>query len=115
MPLKVHGKTTGPKPNQRQRLNRLYHRKVPKHEIISGPLAATICELSAEIGRQIGVTLDRGGHVRHVIVGDAGLGAGPERRLGSFYPPGVRAVSRLRCTAGARGWNTSGHGAGGAS
>ena len=30
-----------------------------------------MCEISYELGRQIGVTLDRRGRVRHVIVGDA--------------------------------------------
>lgn len=70
-PLKVHGNTTGLKPSQRHRLERLYNRKVPRNRIVSPPLAATLCELSRETGRQIGVTLDRGGHVRHVIVGDA--------------------------------------------
>ncbi|MEZ4466098.1 MAG: GTPase HflX [bacterium] len=61
----------GLKPGQRQRLERLYDRKVPREAVISVPLAQSICELSAETGRQIGVTLDRGGKVRHVIVGDA--------------------------------------------
>ena len=44
---------------------------MPPEDIISPPLAQTICELSHEIGRQIGVTLGRGGRVKHVIVGDA--------------------------------------------
>ena len=35
------------------------------------PLATTLCELSHDLRRQIGVTLDRRGRVRHVIVGDA--------------------------------------------
>lgn len=58
-------------PAQRQRLERLYKRKVPRNTIVSVPLAQTLCELSHETGRQVGVTLDRGGRVRHVIVGDA--------------------------------------------
>jgi len=58
-------------PAQRQRLERLYKRKVPRDTIVSVPLAQTLCELSHETGRQVGVTLDRGGRVRHVIVGNA--------------------------------------------
>ncbi len=34
-------------------------------------MANSLCELSHEIGRQIGITLDRRGRVLHVIVGDA--------------------------------------------
>ena len=69
--LKVHGNLQGLKPTQRQRLNRLYNRKVPRDAIVSAPLATTLCELSHDLRRQIGVTLDRRGRVRHVIVGDA--------------------------------------------
>ena len=61
----------GLKPTQRQRLNRLYNRKVPRDAIVSAPLATTLCELSHDLRRQIEVTLDQRGRVRHVIVGDA--------------------------------------------
>lgn len=59
------------KPGQRQRLERLYNRKVPRDAIVSVPLAVSMTELSAEIGRQIGITIDRRGRIKHVIVGDA--------------------------------------------
>ena len=49
----------------------MYNRKVPRQTIVSIPLANSLCELSHDIGRQIGVTLDRRGRVKHVIVGDA--------------------------------------------
>ena len=35
------------------------------------PLALSLCELSRELNRLLGVTLDRRGRVKHVIVGDA--------------------------------------------
>jgi GTP-binding protein HflX len=70
-PLKVHGNINGLKPGQRQRLERLYNRKVPREAIVSVPLAVSMTELSAEIGRQIGITIDRRGRIKHVIVGDA--------------------------------------------
>ncbi|MBI3394649.1 MAG: GTPase HflX, partial [Spirochaetia bacterium] len=38
---------------------------------MSQELARPLCELSFELGRQIGVLIDRLGHVRHVILGDA--------------------------------------------
>ncbi len=69
--MKVHGHLQGLKPSQRERLSKLYNRKVPRQQIISPSLAQSLCEISAEISRQVGVTLDRRGRVRHVIVGDA--------------------------------------------
>lgn len=69
-PLKPHGNLTGLKPNQLQRLSRLYQRKVSPHEIISASLALSLGELSRELNRQIGVTIDRRGLIKHVIVGD---------------------------------------------
>ncbi len=69
-PLKVHGNLASLKASQRDRLEKLYNRKVPKEQVISAPLAQSIAELSAEIGRQIGLTLDRNGRVVHVIVGE---------------------------------------------
>lgn len=49
----------------------MYNRKVPPKSIVSTPVAASLCELSHEIGRQVGITIDRRGRVKHVIVGDA--------------------------------------------
>ena len=49
----------------------MYNRKVPPKNIVSTPVAASLCELSHEIGRQVGITIDRRGRVKHVIVGDA--------------------------------------------
>ncbi len=69
--LKIHGNITGLKPDHRRRLERLYNRKSPSDLVISVPLAQTLCELSHETGRQVGLTIDRQGRVRHVIVGDA--------------------------------------------
>ena len=61
----------GLKPNHLQRLGRLYQRKVSPKELISPSLAISLCELSKELNRQLGVTIDRRGKVRHVIVGDS--------------------------------------------
>ena len=68
---------------------------MPRTRVISEPLAQTICELSREIGRQIGITLDRGGRVRHVIVGDADQLFIPDlgrSRAGSARFRGIRLV-----------------------
>ena len=41
------------------------------HEVISPSLAVSLGELSYELNRQVGVTIDRRGLVKHVIVGDS--------------------------------------------
>ncbi len=69
--MKATGNLVGLKPNQLQRLTRLYDRKVDPKELISLSLAQSICELSRELNRQIGLTIDRRGKVVHVIVGDS--------------------------------------------
>lgn len=69
--MQIHGNIQGLKPAQRTTLSRLYDRKVPPTTLISPSLAQTLCEISHEIKRQVGITLDRRGRVKHVIVGDA--------------------------------------------
>ncbi len=51
---------------------------MPASEIVTPELARYIAALSRQIGRQIGVLVERGGAVTHVIVGDA---------KGIFIPP----------------------------
>ena len=68
---------------------------MPSKKIISEPLANTLTELSHEIRRQIGITIDRRGRIRHVIVGDADQLFIPDlgrSRAGSGRFRGVRLV-----------------------
>ena len=51
-------------------LERIYRRRMASHEVVSDELAAFLCECSREVGRQVGVLIDRSGSVTHVIVGD---------------------------------------------
>ena len=67
----VHGETSGLKASQVQTLTRLYRRRVLPAQIVSPGLARTLCEVSLDIGRQVGVMIDRRGAVTHVIVGTA--------------------------------------------
>ncbi len=67
--MEVFGNLTGLKPATLKRLERLYHRRVPPQSVISPELAKEICELSAEIKRQIGLLINRKGHIDYVIVG----------------------------------------------
>jgi GTP-binding protein HflX len=67
----LHGHTQGLKPNQLRRIEKLYQRRIPPHQIVTPEFARQLSELSHETNRQIGVLIDRKGYVEYVIVGDA--------------------------------------------
>jgi GTP-binding protein HflX len=67
----LHGNTNGLKPNQLRRIEKLYQRRLPPNQIVTHEFARQLSELSHEIGRQIGVLVDRKGYVEYVMVGDA--------------------------------------------
>ena len=67
----LHGNTQGLKANQLRRIEKLYQRRIPPHQILTPEFARQLSELSHEIRRQIGVLIDRKGYVEFVIVGDA--------------------------------------------
>lgn len=67
----VTGNTGGLKTAQLKGLERLGARRVPPDLIVSPEMAREMAQLSAAIGRQIGVLLSRSGKVEMVIVGDA--------------------------------------------
>ncbi|MCO4769208.1 MAG: GTPase HflX [Deltaproteobacteria bacterium] len=66
----IHGHIAGLKPSELKSLAYLYRRRLAPHQILSPELARNLSELSHQIGRQIGVMVDRRGAVTHVIVGD---------------------------------------------
>jgi len=67
----LHGNTQGLKPNQLRRIEKLYQRRIPPHQIVTPEFARQISLLSHETRRQIGALIDRKGYVEFVIVGDA--------------------------------------------
>jgi len=67
----VHGNIAGLKPSELTALSRLYRRKLRPDQVVSPELARNLTELSAGVGRQVGVLVDRRGGVSHVVVGDA--------------------------------------------
>src|SRR5256884_1248164 len=67
----LHGNTQGLKPNQLRRIEKLYQRRIPPHQIVTHEFARQLSELSHEVRRQIGVLIDRKGYVEYVMVGDA--------------------------------------------
>jgi GTP-binding protein HflX len=64
------GNTAGLKPNQLRRIEKLYTRRIAPHQIVTPEFARQLAELSHETRRQIGVLIDRSGHVEYVMVGD---------------------------------------------
>ena len=66
----IQGNLTGLKPSQIKALERIARRRIPPGQVVTGELARYLCERSRELGRQIGILIDRLGTVRHVIVGD---------------------------------------------
>jgi len=54
-----------------RRLEKIYQRRIPPKEIVTQDFARLMTELSYEIGRQIGVLVNRRGQIEYVIVGDA--------------------------------------------
>jgi len=59
------------KASHSKRLLATRRRRVQQRELVSPELARHLTELSREIGRQLGVLINRRGEVEHVIVGDA--------------------------------------------
>jgi len=68
---KLWGNTTGLKPSQSKALSHLYRRRFPEIGGYSKAQARELAALSWEIGRQIGVLIDRQGRPHMVIVGDS--------------------------------------------
>lgn len=54
-----------------RRIEKLYTRRVTPQDIVTPELARQLAELSHETRRQIGVLIDRKGHIEYVTVGDA--------------------------------------------
>src|SRR6266700_1322343 len=67
----LHGNTQGLKANQLRRIETLYQRRIPPHQIVTPEFARQLSELSHETRRQIGALVDRKGYVEYVMVGDA--------------------------------------------
>ncbi len=90
----VHGATAGLKPSQLRALERLYRRRIPPAQVVTPELARTLCTLSRELGRQVGLLIDRRGEVRFVLVGNDREIHIPDL---SAYRVGHRRLRGLRC------------------
>src|SRR5438105_14991425 len=91
----LHGNKQGLKANQLRRIERLYQRRIPPHQIVTPEFARQLSELSHETRRQIGALIDRKGYVSAVVVGDARRIEWPDlkrTRVGTDRFRGLRAV-----------------------
>jgi GTP-binding protein HflX len=76
-------------------LERLYGRKIPTDQVITPELGALLCRLSYELGRQIGILVDRRGRVEYVVVGDTHEIVIPDlsrARIGAGRMKGLRLI-----------------------
>ncbi len=69
--MDLHGNLNGLKPGQQKKLIQLYRRRCLPEQVISPELARHLTLLSVDCGRQLGLLIDRNGHVEMVIVGDS--------------------------------------------
>ena len=67
----VFGSLRDLKPSQRIRLERLAARRIPHGSVVTHEVSRRLTELSSEIGRQIGILVDRQGKIFKVLVGDS--------------------------------------------
>ncbi|TNF27190.1 MAG: GTPase HflX [Deltaproteobacteria bacterium] len=94
MSTRVTGHLAGLKAAQRAALERIF-RRTTGDQVISVELAHFMATISADIRRQVGVILDRRGHVQHVIVGDTDKLQLPDlgrQRAGKSRFRGVRLI-----------------------
>jgi GTP-binding protein HflX len=67
--IRVHGNTQGLKASQVHALERLYRRRLPSDRLVTHEFSRELTELSHDLGRQVGVLIDRRGAVTHAMVG----------------------------------------------
>ncbi|GMT42673.1 MAG: GTPase HflX [bacterium] len=76
-------------------LQRIYRRKIPAGKLITDDLLLYFTKLSHELGRQLGMLIDRRGKPTHVIIGDDSRIVIPDighRRLGGRRLTGLRCI-----------------------
>ncbi|MEZ5988251.1 MAG: GTPase HflX [Planctomycetota bacterium] len=91
---RLFGNTGGLKPSQLKDLERIATRRTDRERVIGVDLARELGERSYELGRSIGVLLDRAGHVARVLVGDP-FGVNLPGDLGPPPQPGRLSGLRL--------------------
>ena len=70
MTQKIHGNLQGLATIEKSGLERLYAHRSDAQELAADALVQRMVGLAQRLGRQVGVLIDRQGHVTHVLVGD---------------------------------------------
>jgi GTP-binding protein HflX len=94
----VYGSRLGLKASQIKRLENLGRRRVPPRAIVSYEVCRDICALSMEIGRQIGLLIDRQGKVVLVLLGDVDRILIPDLREYRLAPDRLRGIRCVHTT-----------------
>ena len=94
----VYGNRLGLKANQIKRLENLGRRRVPPQAIVSYEVCRDVCKLSREIGRQIGLLIDRSGKVVLVLLGDVDRILIPDLREYRLAPDRLRGIRCIHTT-----------------
>jgi GTP-binding protein HflX len=89
---KIYGNTRGLKSNYLKRLESLYRRKIRPQHLISTELARDMVRLSFEMGRQIGLLVNRLGKIVYVISGDQQGIVIPDTRYYRSAPGRLRGI-----------------------
>ena len=93
--MEIYGDTSGLSPSETKALQRIYRRRIPLDRLTTPDLTRALVGVSHSTGRQVGVLVDRGGRVHHVIVGDASKLMLPDvgrMRAGAGRLRGVRLI-----------------------
>ena len=99
----VSGNIAGLKPSQKKALERTFHRRVAPKKIVSPELARHLSWISREIGRQVGVLINRRGQIEQTFVGEPKRIYLPEigrQRVGLGHFRGLRHVHTVLDDAG---------------
>ena len=88
----VYGSRIGLKASQIKRLENLGRRRVPPRSIVSREVCRDLCALSHEIGRQIGLLIDRKGKVVLVLLGDVDRILIPDLKEYRLAPDRLRGI-----------------------
>ena len=99
----VYGSRLGLKANQIKRLENLGRRRNPPEAIVSYEVCRDLCKLSQEIGRQIGLLIDRSGKVVLVLLGEVDRILIPDLREYRLAPDRLRGIRCVHTTLSARG------------
>src|SRR5512143_373769 len=93
--IRITGNTQGLKASQVRALERLYRRRLPAGRLVTQEFARELTEISHEIGREVGVLVDRRGTVTHAMVGGTASIEMPEwgrLRAGQGRLRGLRCI-----------------------